>query len=287
MGLAIRTKTLMDLNFPSIIWKFLVNQTITDNDVLAIDVLSFKIIDQLEELRSSKDITPEIMEMMDQHFVVIGTDEKEHELIPNGGNILVTLNNLNEFIQLYRKFRYNEFNLQCDAIKRGLFTVIPYSLLSLLTWEELELLICGRQKFDVELLYQHTSYDECKATDPHILLFWRVMRERFDDIERGKFLKFVWGQSRLPLRGKDFERFFKIQSYHASDSEPSKFLPISHTCFFSIELPKYKTMESMYERLLYAITHCDSIDADGTSASLSNARMAPIIDQDDIQDDEF
>ena len=119
--------------------------------------------------------------------------------------------------------------------------------------------MCGRPKFDVDLLKSKTTYDDCRyvilwarngwgsfliiyymsnallthgcfsENDAHIKLFWRCMYERFDDIERGKFLKFVWGQSRLPLRPQDFDRKFKIQRYNVSDSNPSKYLPISHT----------------------------------------------------------
>jgi E3 ubiquitin-protein ligase HERC2 len=42
------------------------------------------------------------------------------------------------------------------------------------------------------------------------------------------------------------------------------YLPIAHTCFFSIDLPAYTSREVMKEKLMYAITHCQSIDADNT-----------------------
>jgi E3 ubiquitin-protein ligase HERC2 len=67
---------------------------------------------------------------------------------------------------------------------------------------------------------------------------------------------------------------FLSSSYHASDADPAKFLPISHTCFFSIELPRYRTLDEMHARLSLAITHCDTIDADGTSNGMANGRMA-------------
>lgn len=38
----------------------------------------------------------------------------------------------------------------------------------------------------------------------------------------------------------------------------------SHTCVFSIDLPEYSTKEIMYDKLIYAITNCSSIDGDGT-----------------------
>lgn len=49
-GAAVRTRTYLDLNLPSIVWRQLVQQPVTEADVLAIDVLSFKIVEQLEEL---------------------------------------------------------------------------------------------------------------------------------------------------------------------------------------------------------------------------------------------
>ena len=40
-------------------------------------------------------------------------------------------------------------------------------------------------------------------------------------------------------------------------------LPIAHTCFFSIEIPKYSIYEILRDKLKYAITHCQAIDTDG------------------------
>ncbi len=105
---------------------------------------------------------------------------------------------------------------QVEAIRRGLATVVPYPMLALLSWDELQTQVCGRPRFDVELLKSQTVYDsDCAESDAHVQLFWRCMRERFDDADRARLLKFVWGQSRLPLRAADFERKFKIQRYRS------------------------------------------------------------------------
>ena len=40
---------------------------------------------------------------------------------------------------IFMQFRFCEFDAQVSAIRRGLATVVPYQLLSLLTWDELEL----------------------------------------------------------------------------------------------------------------------------------------------------
>ena len=45
-----------------------------------------------------------------------------------------------------------------------------------------------------------------------------------------------------------------------------KYLPVAHTCFFTLDLPAYTTKKVMRERLVYAITHCTAIDLDNTPA---------------------
>ena len=74
--------------------------------------------------------------------------------------------------------------------------------------------------------------------------------EGFDSQERSKFIRFVWGRSRLPLRGKTWPQSFKLQKASTASQET---LPVTHTCFFSIELPPYATVDIMRERLLTAI----------------------------------
>jgi E3 ubiquitin-protein ligase HERC2 len=46
-------------------------------------------------------------------------------------------------------------------------------------------------------------------------------------------------------------------------NNPDIALPTSHTCFFSLEVPKYSSFEILKEKLKYAISHCQAIDTDG------------------------
>jgi len=45
-------------------------------------------------------------------------------------------------------------------------------------------------------------------------------------------------------------------------------LPVAHTCFFSIELPRYTKYEVLRAKLLYAITNCQAIDTDGRAMEI-------------------
>ena len=214
MGLAMRSGDFLNLDLPSIIWKNLVDNShgITKNDVLKIDILSYKILDIMESLASNvndlndQDIKLQF-ESMNVKFEIIASDQKLHNLIDNGNNILVNWDNKDQYIQLSKEYRLNEFKLQCEAMRKGLATVIPFGVISLFTAKELEIEICGNEKIDVDLLERNTIYDSTMTTDDQvIIMFWKMMREKFDDQDRAAFLRFVWGRSRLPLVGDRWEK---------------------------------------------------------------------------------
>ena len=94
--------------------------------------------------------------------------------------------------------------------------------------------MCGCQKC--------TTYgDGCKAEDRVVKYFWSVL-ESFTEAERVLYLRFVWGRSRLPLAKSAFDKPHKV-SYMAKDaSVADNFLPVGHTCFFSIDIPKYSSV---------------------------------------------
>jgi len=132
------------------------------------------------------------------------------------------------------------------------------------TWRELELEVCGRPRLDIDLLQKNTTYTGCTATDPHVVLFWQMMRTRLSDVEHGKFLVFVWGRSRYYNSGERIEMPMKILRHEDSENADNidQFLPISHTCFFQLELPRYSSLDIMHQKILYAITHCTAVDGD-------------------------
>ena len=51
-----------------------------------------------------------------------------------------------------------------------------------------------------------------------------------------------------------------------STKHPDISLPVAHTCFFSIDIPRYSTFEILYKKLLYAVRFCGEIDTDFTAA---------------------
>ncbi len=77
--------------------------------------------------------------------------------------------------------------------------------------------------------------------------------------------RFVWGRSRLPLHDSGWSQPFTINLLTASAGNTAdSMLPVSHTCFFSLDLPNYSNVEVMRAKISYAIANCQAIDADYT-----------------------
>jgi hypothetical protein len=138
------------------------------------------------------------------------------------------------------------------------------------TWNQLEMMVCGSPEINIKLLETMTEYSSCAATDTHVRMFWQALHE-FTNEERSALIRFTWGRSRLPLTTAGFSQRFKIQSF--GHFPPDAYFPVAHTCFFSLELPAYSTLEIMKEKLRYAIFNCEAIDGDDTSSGMAAAAM--------------
>jgi hypothetical protein len=156
---------------------------------------------------------------------------------------------LKEYLALVHNLRDREFDAQCAAIRRGLVSVVPPRALQLLTWRETELLVCGDPIVDVELLKKHTQYDTYEESAQGVQRFWRCF-ETLSNEERGKFIRFSWGRSRLPEPGQ-FTRKFRLSKRGGHDGS----LPVAHACFWQVEWPEYSTDEIALQRMRIAINY--------------------------------
>ena len=115
-----------------------------------------------------------------------------------------------------------------------------------------------------------TEYSGCNAGDPHVGFFWEVLKD-FSHEERAALLRFTWGRSRLPLTAASFSQRFKIQSFGRAPAD--MYLPVAHTCFFSLELPAYSSIDVMREKLRYAIFNAVAVDLDTTTVGMQAMQL--------------
>ncbi|CAF1195788.1 unnamed protein product, partial [Didymodactylos carnosus] len=244
MGMAMRTKNLLNLQFPSLLWKPLVHESVTIEDIEAIDMQSFTFINEMEkDVKQTKTMNTDVdmnneekckdnidflfdSIMSELNFDIVGSDMQTYELVSDGSNIPITTANYKEYCLKYREYRLQEFSRQVNYIRQGLYSVVPWPMLTLLTASELEELICGKPVIDVELLKQQTEYKHPadRHTTPYIKRFWTVLADKFNEEQKKLFLIFVWGRSTLPTRPEDFQCKFSIQKLESS-GDVDKTLP--------------------------------------------------------------
>uniref|UniRef100_A0A3P8ZRR8 HECT-type E3 ubiquitin transferase n=1 Tax=Esox lucius TaxID=8010 RepID=A0A3P8ZRR8_ESOLU len=179
----------------------------------------------------------------------------QHELKPNGKSIQVTQDTKKEYVRLYVNWRFlRGIEAQFLALQKGFNEVIPQHLLKAFDEKELELIVCGLGKIDINDWKSNTRLKHCTADSNIVKWFWRAV-ESYDEERRARLLQFVTGSSRVPLQGfKALQgaagpRLFTIHQIDASSNN----LPKAHTCFNRIDIPPYEHYDKLYDKLLTAI----------------------------------
>lgn len=282
MGIALRCRVAAPWKLSQVFWKGLVGEALQEADLANIDPSAHAFVRGMYERiatinRNKQGIDgQEIGNVVGEAAQVLGATSKgltwttpAHGGVmdlkkPGGRTVAVKPSELSAYIQEVAQTRLHEKDVALFAVRDGLASVVPTAVLPLFAWEEVELQACGRPGVDIDLLEANTEYDDdISPTDAHIQSFWRVLRT-FDDRDRSQFLRFVWARSRLPSKAVDFHQKFKIHSPtgEGAREDPDQYLPKAHTCFFSINLPRYSSDEIMAKKLSYTMHNCIEMDAD-------------------------
>ena len=80
--------------------------------------------------------------------------------------------------------------------------------------------------------------------------------------EQAKLINFCSGRTRLPSTANEYPMNFRLTPPIKQYQDADNHLPHSQTCFFSLSLPKYSSTEITLEKLLYAISNTELMDAD-------------------------
>ena len=121
-----------------------------------------------------------------------------------------------------------------------------------LRWDSIEARACGEKVFDTEKFKLITTFPRNDNDHPIVDRFWRVF-ESFSEIEKQQYLKFVWGRTRLPIDVSNLDHKHEVRLDR--DMSNTGF-PQSHTCFFQLDIPDYKTDEVCRQRMTQAAELC-------------------------------
>jgi hypothetical protein len=245
MGMSLRVKLSLPFDFPPIIWKKIVGEDIDIDDLRTMDAITYSLLEAVRNCHHDGITNQELFNEKygdKLRFMYNGSDGIERELFPGGKNVIVDFNSRESFCDKVLDVRLKEFDKQVAAISKGLGAVVPMRVIQLFSWQQLDVLVSGDPSFDIAVWKAHTESSIAPETTA---LFWKVI-ESLTDKEKSGFVRFAWGRSRLPP-SKAFTIKMKLTP-SGSDK-----LPVAHTCFFSIEIPNYKTEDEMRHGLLTAI----------------------------------
>uniref|UniRef100_A0A8C6S618 HECT and RLD domain containing E3 ubiquitin protein ligase 4 n=1 Tax=Neogobius melanostomus TaxID=47308 RepID=A0A8C6S618_9GOBI len=242
-GLAIYNLTIVELNFPVALYKKLLKRNPT--------------LDDLKELmpdvgRSLQHLLDYTEDDLEEIFCLNFTITEEHygatevlELVSNGENINVTKSNRYiEFVDAYVDYVFNRAVAPLfECFYAGFHKVCGGKVLELFQPNELQAMVIGNTNYD------WTELEKYWADHPTIRLFWEVFHEL--PLEKKKqFLLFLTGSDRIPILGMKSLKLV-IQPTRGGEH----YLPVAHTCFNLLDLPKYTSLEILRNKLLQAIDH--------------------------------
>uniref|UniRef100_A0A8C6FXW5 HECT and RLD domain containing E3 ubiquitin protein ligase 4 n=1 Tax=Moschus moschiferus TaxID=68415 RepID=A0A8C6FXW5_MOSMO len=173
------------------------------------------------------------------------------ELVLNGADTAVNKQNRQEFVDAYVDYIFNKSVASLfDAFHAGFHKVCGGKVLQLFQPNELQAMVIGNTNYDWKELEKNTEYKgEYWAEHPTIKMFWEVFHEL--PLEKKKqFLLFLTGSDRIPILGMK-SLILVIQSTGGGE----EYLPVSHTCFNLLDLPKYTDKETLRSKLIQAIDH--------------------------------
>ncbi|XP_044155075.1 probable E3 ubiquitin-protein ligase HERC4 isoform X2 [Bufo gargarizans] len=248
-GLAIYNFTIVDLHFPLALYKKLLKRKPTLDDLKELMPEVGRGMQQLLDYMED-----DIEETFYLNFTVTvdkyGTTEIR-ELIPNGAETPVNQKNKQEFVDCYVDYIFSHSVASLfSAFFAGFHKVCGGRVLDLFQPNELQAMVIGNTNYDWKELEKLTEYKgEYWADHPTIKIFWEVFNEL--PLEKKKqFLLFLTGSDRIPILGM---RSLKLIIQPTGGGEC--FLPVAHTCFNLLDLPKYTSKETLREKLIQAIDH--------------------------------
>lgn len=276
VGVAVRTRVLLTLQWPSLVWRALAGQPVSSHDLVAADaamargVLEAVVACSREEwdAKFAGALTWSVLRSDRSRAMAAaegGAQGADAGTGTDAGAARVSYEDRLQWASWALLQRLLEGRAQVRALRAGLRRLVPASLLSLCSWGELERRVCGKAEVDLALLQRHTQYGGGLTPESRqVQFFWRVL-EGFTQEQRRRFIKFAWGQERLPASDDEFRASGVRMLLKPSTQRvrnPDESFPRADTCFFNVTLVDYSSFE-VARRQLTAVVNMDAWGLDG------------------------
>ncbi|XP_066891602.1 probable E3 ubiquitin-protein ligase HERC3 isoform X6 [Kogia breviceps] len=246
-GLAIYNSTVVDLHFPLALYKKLLNVKPGLEDLKELSPT---------EGRSLQDLLDYPGEDIEETFCLNFTICRESygvveqkQLIPGGDTVAVCKENRQEFVDAYVNYVFQiSVHEWYTAFSSGFLKVCGGKVLELFQPSELRAMMVGNSSYNWEELEETAIYKgDYSAAHPTVKLFWETFHE-FPLEKKKKFLLFLTGSDRIPISG-----MAGLQIAIQPTASGEEYLPVAHTCYNLLDLPKYSSKEVLCARLTQAL----------------------------------
>ncbi|KAL4693416.1 hypothetical protein H8957_002660 [Semnopithecus entellus] len=246
-GLAIYNSTVVDLHFPLALYKKLLNVKPGLEDLKELSPTEGRSLQELLDYPGE-----DVEETFCLNFTICresyGVIEQK-KLIPGGDNVTVCKDNRQEFVDAYVNYVFQiSVHEWYTAFSSGFLKVCGGKVLELFQPSELRAMMVGNSNYNWEELQETAIYKgDYSATHPTVKLFWETFHE-FPLEKKKKFLLFLTGSDRIPIYG-----MASLQIVIQSTASGEEYLPVAHTCYNLLDLPKYSSKEILSARLTQAL----------------------------------
>ena len=182
LSFSMMSRSPMPIHLAPSIWKQLLGEELEMEDLEGFDAYSSQVLIDLRD-HSSKLSEEEFAKTVKLKFTTILSNGDEVNLKPGEEIEKVTKSNLQEYIDLVLKTRFNEAKEQIEAMREGIklvFTEELMPVLQVMDWELVESRACGEKTVDIDKLKKITRFCGASESSSIAKRFWRVMTA-FDD----------------------------------------------------------------------------------------------------------
>uniref|UniRef100_A0A3Q1GUS9 HECT and RLD domain containing E3 ubiquitin protein ligase 3 n=1 Tax=Acanthochromis polyacanthus TaxID=80966 RepID=A0A3Q1GUS9_9TELE len=246
-GLAIYNSTVVDLHFPLALYKKLLNVLPTLEDFKELSPTEAGSLQQLLDYEGGDVEETFLLNFAVREDAAAGQNKSLIRVFTESVHVLMCFRK--EFVEAYLRYVFSDSAAeQYSAFSSGFLKVCGGEILSLFQPSELMAMVVGNNNYNWEELEKNAVYKgEFTATHPTVRLFWEVFHE-FPLEKKKQFLLFLTGSDRIPIHGMESLRIV-IQSTTAEEH----YLPVAHTCYNLLDMPRYQTKEILCRRLTQAV----------------------------------
>ncbi|XP_063710070.1 E3 ubiquitin-protein ligase hyd isoform X2 [Culicoides brevitarsis] len=257
IGLCLLQNELLPLFLQRHVLKYILGRQIRFHDLAFFDPVLYESLRQLVKDSQCKTGGSMLLSSLELTFSIDLCPEEGGgtvELVPGGRDIQVQDSNVYDYVRKYAEYRMIKTQEKSlEAIRSGVFDVLPETALATLTAEDLRLLLNGVGDIHVGTLISYTTFnDESNENNEKLVKFkrwlWSVV-EKMTNLERQDLVYFWTGSPALPASEDGFQPMPSVTIRPADDAH----LPTANTCISRLYIPLYSSRAILRHKLLLAI----------------------------------